>query len=73
MLNFLVETKKEYTIQLINLIYYKIYQGIESIYQNSVKVSKEEDILKVFQKILPLFLLDIQFLQGLLLQLQYFQ
>jgi len=52
MLNFLVETKKEYTIQLINLIYYKIYQGIESIYQNSVKVSKEEDILKVFQKLL---------------------
>jgi len=49
MLNFLVETKQEYTIQLINVLTPLIYEGLQSIYQEVVKVSTCDNILKNFQ------------------------
>jgi hypothetical protein len=49
MLNFLVETKQEYTIQLINLLTQLIYEGLQSIYQEVVKISNTENILKNFR------------------------
>ncbi len=36
-MNFLVETKKEYTIQLKNILMPLIYEGIKSIYNQSKK------------------------------------
>jgi len=49
MINFFVETKNEYTTQLVNVLSPLIYEGIQSIYSEALKVSKESDnILKVF-------------------------
>jgi len=39
-MNFLVETKTEYTIQLINIVTPFLYEGFKSIYDESKKVSK---------------------------------
>ena len=50
MLNFLVETKKEYTIQLANLVFFKIYEGFNSLYKKSIEKTTEEEVLKNFQK-----------------------
>ena len=52
MLNLLVETKKEYTIQLSNLIYFKIYEGINALYKRSITKTTEEEVLRNFQKLL---------------------
>jgi len=49
MLNFLVETKQEYTIQLINVLTPLIYEGLQSIYLEVLKVSNSDNILKNFQ------------------------
>jgi hypothetical protein len=49
MLNFLVETKQEYTIQLINVLTPLVYEGLQSIYQEVVKISNSDNILKNFQ------------------------
>ena len=52
-MNFLVETKNEYTIQLINIISPHIFEGFESIYSESKKIIKkgeEKKILKAFQQ-----------------------
>ena len=49
MINFLVETKQEYTIQLINILTPLIYEGLQSIYQEVVKISTCDNILKNFQ------------------------
>ena len=49
MLNFLVETKQEYTIQLINVLTPLIYEGLQSIYQEVIKISTCDNILKNFQ------------------------
>ena len=49
MLNFLVETKLEYTIQLINVLTPLIYEGLQSIYQEVIKISNCDNILKNFQ------------------------
>lgn len=49
MLNFLVETKQEYTIQLINVLTPLIYEGLQSIYSEVVKISTSDNILKNFQ------------------------
>ena len=49
MLNFLVETKQEYTTQLINIITPIIYDGLQSIYSEVVKISTSDNILKNFQ------------------------
>lgn len=54
-MNFLVETKNEYTKQLTNVITPIIYSGILSIYNDTVKAldKKEENkILKIFQKLI---------------------
>ena len=50
MLNFLVETKKEYTIQLSNLLYLKIYEGFNALYKKSIEKTVEDEVLKNFQK-----------------------
>ena len=52
-MNFLVETKNEYTIQLINILSPHIYEGFESIYSESKKIIKkgeEKKLLKAFQQ-----------------------
>lgn len=52
-MNFLVETKNEYTIQLINILSPHIFEGFESIYAESKKIIKkgeEKKILKAFQQ-----------------------
>lgn len=52
-MNFLVETKNEYTIQLINILSPHIYEGFESIYSESKKIIKkgeEKKVLKAFQQ-----------------------
>lgn len=51
-MNFLVETKTEYTIQLINIITPFMYEGFKSIYEEAKKVSKNGDELKIFQTFL---------------------
>ena len=46
-MNFLVETKNEYTIQLINILTPHLYEGFDSIYTESKKIIKkgEEKII----------------------------
>ena len=51
-MNYLVEIKKEYTITLINILTPSIYQGIDSIYKESVTLGNEDDVLKIFQGLL---------------------
>jgi hypothetical protein len=47
MLNFLVETKQEYTTQLINILTPLIFEGLTSIYSEVLSISIPENILKV--------------------------
>ena len=49
MLNFLVETKQEYTTQLINIMTPLIFEGLISIYSEVLSISIPENILKNFQ------------------------
>lgn len=49
MLNFLVETKQEYTTQLVNVLTPLIYEGLQSIYRESKVNSTPDNILKNFQ------------------------
>lgn len=52
-MNFLVETKNEYAIQLLNILSPHIFEGFESIYSESKKIIKkgeEKKILKAFQQ-----------------------
>ena len=52
-MNFLVETKNEYTIQLINILVPHIFSGFESIYneaKNIIKRGEENILLKTFQQ-----------------------
>ena len=48
-MNVLVETNKEYTSQMINIVAPYIHEGIQSIYREAVKVSKPGEELKSFQ------------------------
>ena len=48
----LVDAKTEYTKQLINMISPRIYEGIESVYKESIKISKYNNYLKTFQELL---------------------
>jgi hypothetical protein len=53
MINFFVETKYEYTTQLVNVLSPLVYEGLTSIYTEALKVSNGADnILKVFQSFL---------------------
>jgi hypothetical protein len=47
--NFLVETKQEYTTQLVNILTPLIFEGIQSIYQQALENSSTDNILKNFQ------------------------
>ena len=49
MLNLLVETKNEYTLHLSNVITPLIFEGIQSIYKEALKISDITDVLKIFQ------------------------
>jgi hypothetical protein len=49
MLTFLVETKQEYTTQLINVLTPLVYEGLQSVYTEVSKSSPNEHILKYFQ------------------------
>jgi hypothetical protein len=62
MLNFLVETKQEYTTQLTNILTPLILEGLNSIYTEVLGISKPENILKHFQcflKRVPKWNIDI--------------
>lgn len=49
MLNFLVETKQEYTTQLINILTPLVYEGLQSVYNEILNISSNESTLKNFQ------------------------
>ena len=49
---YLVETKKEYTFHLIQLLTPLIYEGLQSIYINAKNSSNESETLKIFQILL---------------------
>lgn len=48
-MNYLVETKTEYTIQLTNILVPIIYEGIASIYEDAIKIANQDEELKTFQ------------------------
>jgi hypothetical protein len=52
MLNFLVETKNEYTIHLVNILTPLIFEGIQSIYIEALNISNTDNVLKIFQSFL---------------------
>ena len=52
MLNFLVETKNEYTTHLTNILTPLIFEGIQSIYKEAMEIAETNDILKIFQSFL---------------------
>jgi hypothetical protein len=47
--NYLTEIKKEYTIQLVNMLTPTIYEGVNSIYSEVKNIAKEGEELKIFQ------------------------
>ena len=49
---FLVETKKEYTIHLTNVLAPLMYEGINSIYEDAKNNSSDGEELKLFQSLL---------------------
>lgn len=49
MLTFLVETKQEYTTQLINILTPLVYEGLQSVYNEILTISSNESTLKNFQ------------------------
>lgn len=49
MLNFLVETKQEYTTQLINILTPLIFEGLQSIYNEASSISTTDNVLRNFQ------------------------
>lgn len=51
-MNFLVETKIEYTTQLVNIVTPFIYEGFKAIYEDAIKVAKQPEELKIFQTFL---------------------
>jgi hypothetical protein len=52
MLNIMIETKNEYTTHLINILTPLIFEGLRSVYKQSLEVSKNDDVLKIFQSFL---------------------
>ena len=53
MINFFVETKSEYTTQLVNVLTPIIFEGVQSIYTEALKLSNDaNNVLKVFQSFL---------------------
>lgn len=51
-MNYLVETKKEFTVQLLNILSPIVYEGIASIYDIARKSAKPNEELMIFQKLL---------------------
>ena len=53
MINYYIEVKNFYSTLLINLLTPIIYEGVQSIYTDSLKISKDvNDVLKLFQNFL---------------------
>jgi hypothetical protein len=52
MLNVIVETKNDYTIHLTNIMAPLVFEGIQSVYTQSLDVVKNNDVLKIFQSFL---------------------
>lgn len=52
MLNFLVETKNEYTTHLINILTPLIFEGLVSIYKEAQAIAGPDNVLKIFQTFL---------------------
>lgn len=48
----LVETKKEYTIQLVNILTPVIYEGLKSMYEDAINMGEGKDTLILFQQLL---------------------
>ena len=52
MLNFLVETKNEYTTHLINILNPLVFEGLLSIYKEAQEIAGPDNVLKIFQTFL---------------------
>lgn len=52
MLNFLVETKNEYTTHLINILTPLVFEGLLSIYKEAQEIAGPDNVLKIFQTFL---------------------
>ncbi len=52
MLNFLVETKNEYTTHLINILTPLVFEGLISIYKEAQEIAGPDNVLKIFQTFL---------------------
>jgi hypothetical protein len=52
MFNVLVETKNEYTAHLTNILTPLIFEGLQSVYKQSLSISNNNDVLKIFQSFL---------------------
>ena len=52
MINFLVETKNEYTTHLSNILTPLIFEGFNSIYKEAIQLATNNEILKIFQTLL---------------------
>lgn len=53
-MNYIVETRNEFTIQLINILSPLLYEGFESIFKDTLKVmaKDEPNLLKTFQQLI---------------------
>ena len=47
----LVETKKEYTIQLVNILTPLLYDGLKSLYDDANNMGEGKDILLIYQNL----------------------
>ena len=52
MINILVETKNDYTTHLVNILSPLVFEGVQSVYKQSLEISKNDDVLKIFQSFL---------------------
>ena len=48
----LVETKKEYTIQLVNILTPLIYDGLKAMYEDAINMGQGKDTLLIYQNLL---------------------
>ena len=51
-MNYLVDTKIEYTTQIVNILSPFVYEGLASIYDDTKKIAKSGEELKIFQGLL---------------------
>ena len=63
-MNFIVETKNEYTLQLVNILTPLLYEGFESIYIETRKIIKKGEICEFHLNIFIDFKLEISLIRN---------